>query len=121
MQPLEPWRHDAILWIHHHTGDMPDTAATRWHISKPSLEARQNALRILRFIPEGFAVPVELAVTIDRGIELEWCVGSKELTIDIQADGSLEILRTLAGNPIEEKKLSKADFRLGSAFDWLAS
>jgi hypothetical protein len=117
----EPWRYDAINWIHRHASELPDAGPTAWHVSKPSLEARQNALHIIRFVPEGFAAPAELAVTLERGIELEWCLGSKELTIDVLADGSLEILKTVHGDPVEEKKLPKADFRLGSAFDWLAS
>ncbi len=114
----EPWREDAINWIHRHASDLPDEPATRWHTPKPSLLARTHALHIIRYIPVDF-IPVELGLTLDRGIELDWRNGRKELEIEVLSDGSIEILRCEGGETIAESKMREPDWRLGEAFVWL--
>jgi hypothetical protein len=112
------WREDAINWIHHHQDNIPENPEHPWQVSRPSRWARQNALRILRFVPIDF-IPVELAVTLDRGIELEWLNGPRELTIEVLSNGSLEILKCVDGAAIEEKRLEVPDWRLGNVFNWI--
>jgi hypothetical protein len=114
----EGWREDAINWIHRHASELPDSPPTRWHVARPSLIARQYALQIIRHMPANF-VPVELGITLDRGIELDWRNGQKELEIEVRSDGSIEILRCIAGKTIEESKMSEPNWRLGEAVVWL--
>ncbi len=114
----EGWREDAINWIHRHASDLPDPPPTAWHVARPSLIARQYALHIIRYMPANF-VPVELGITLDRGIELDWRNGQKELEIEVRSDGSIEILRCVAGKTIEESTMSEPNWRLGEAVVWL--
>jgi hypothetical protein len=114
----EKWRDDAINWIHRHASELPEDPPTRWHVAKPSLLARTHALHIIRYIPTGF-IPVELGVTLDRGIELDWHNGRKQLEIEILPDGSVEVLRCIEGETVGEFRLPKPDWRLGEAFVWL--
>jgi hypothetical protein len=41
-----------------------------------------------------------MVVTPDRGIELEWRHGNKLLSIEILADGELESLKSIGGEPV---------------------
>lgn len=116
----EKWREDAVNWIHRHASELPEEPPSKWHVGKPSLLARTHALHIIRFIPAGF-VPVELGVTLDRGIELDLQKGKKQLEIELLADGSVEIVRCVEGEPVGERKLPEPDWRLGDAFVWLES
>ena len=117
---MEPWRENAINWIHEHASSLPEPP-TKYHAPRPSTIAQQHALEIIRSLPDGFFALSELAVTHERGIELEWRNGEKELTIDIIEDGSLEILHCTADEISEERTLPRPDWRLGRSFDWLAS
>jgi hypothetical protein len=118
---LEEWRENAINWIHDHASALPDPAPSGYHAGRPTPEAQQHALEIIRSLPDGFFALSELAVTLERGIELEWRNGDKELTIDILDNGSLEILHSTADTITEQRTLPRPDWRLGSSFDWLAS
>ena len=118
---LEPWRESAINWIHNHASALPDPSSSRYHAPRPSTLAQQNALHIIRYLPDGFFALSELAVTHERGIELEWRNDTKELTIEVLEDGSLEILQYQNDQIVSEKMLPRPDWRLGSSFDWLAS
>jgi hypothetical protein len=62
---------------------------------------------------------MELGITPNRGIELDWRKGEKELEIEVLPDGSIEILRYLAGATINETKMQEPDWRLAEAFVWL--
>jgi hypothetical protein len=114
---IDKWREDAINWIHQ-ASELPEVSPNQ-HIAKPSLQARANALHIIiRHVPTDF-VPVELGITSNRGIELDWRKGEKELEIEVLPDGSIEVLRCLAGTKINESKMQRPDWRLGEAFVWL--
>jgi hypothetical protein len=119
--PLEEWRDNAINWIHHHTDDLPDRPPSPYHVAKPTTQARQNAALIIRELQPDFFAPCEMTVTHERGIELGWRNGNKELTVQIMADGSLEILHCIDDSIIDEHTFSGLDWRLGRSFDWLAS
>jgi hypothetical protein len=113
------WRDNAIGWIKEHAVTLPETPKTRWHVARPKSEALDSALFIIGNAPLS-SVPVELAVTLDRGIELDWRNGPKELEIEVLSDGSLEILQSVNGNAINERKLPKPDLSLlAEAFVWL--
>jgi hypothetical protein len=132
---IDKWREDAINWIYQ-TSELPEVSPTKYyfgipgalrrhrcetpyHLAKPSLQARANALHIIsRHVPTDF-VPVELGITPNRGIELDWRKGEKELEIEVLPDGSIEILRYLAGTTINETKMQEPDWRLAEAFVWL--
>jgi len=103
-----------------HAANLPETGETdQWHVTKPTWEARRGALAIIKFLaPEDYP-PASLAVTLDRGVELEWQKGQKTLAIEVDADGSLEILASVASNPIFEGKLKEPDFRVSRFFYWL--
>ncbi|MBV8772435.1 MAG: hypothetical protein JO166_08920 [Deltaproteobacteria bacterium] len=115
------WRDDATDWIEEHAAKLPQTPDTRWNVERPSPQALESALFVIRRTPDRF-VPVALTVTLNRGIEVDWRHGSKELEIEILSDGSLEILRFKDGETCLESKLPKPDASfLHEAFEWLAS
>jgi hypothetical protein len=120
-EALEPWRESAINWIHDHASAIPEPAPTNYHAPRPSTLAQKYALEIIRGLPDGFFAMSELAVTHERGIELEWRNDTKELTIEILEDGSLEILHCQNDEVVRERTLPRPDWRLGSSFDWLAA
>ena|SRR6266436_7533866 len=112
-------RDSAIDWIKEHAANLLETPETRWHVARPMTEALNSALLVITSAPVN-VVPVELAVTLDRGIELDWRNGPKELEIEVLSDGSLEILQSVDGNALNESKLPKPDLSLlGEAFAWL--
>jgi hypothetical protein len=119
--PLEPWRENAINWIHNHASSITEPAPSRYHAPRPTTIAQQHALEIIRSLPDGFFALSELAVTHENGIELEWRNDTQELTVEVLQDGSLEILQCENDEIIGEKTLPRPDWRLGSSFDWLAS
>jgi hypothetical protein len=112
-------REDAISWVQNQAANLPAKPQTHWHVPRPSTQAQENALFIIRQVPSDL-VPIELAVTLDHGIELDWQNGHKGLEIEVLSDGSLEVLRCLNGEPVSESKLPEPDWsRLGEAFVWL--
>jgi hypothetical protein len=113
-----PWREDAINWIHRHASELPEEPKTNWHVAKPSLPARTHALRIIRYVPAEY-IPVELGITLDRGIELDWRKGRKVLEIEILQDGSLDISKCVDGVTVSETKLAEPDWRMYEVFAWL--
>lgn len=115
----QAWRDNAIGWIKQHAAKLSVTAETRWHVARPMPKALNSALLVIISAPLSFA-PVELAVTLDRGVELDWRNGPKELEIEVLSDGSLEILQSVDGNAINERKLPQPDLSLlDEAFGWL--
>ena len=118
---MEKWREDAISWIHHHVSEMPETPQTKWHVTKPSLVAQTGALHVIRYLPLNFVPLSDFSVTLERGIALEWRNGEKELTVTIMEDGSVEALKCVSDDVVEEKVYPTADWRLGAWFDWVAS
>jgi hypothetical protein len=81
--------------------------------------ALDSALVVIGIVPPSL-VPVELAVTLDRGIELDWRNGTLELEIEILSDGSIEMIQSRDGNVANKRQMSKPDLSLlGEAFVWL--
>ena len=118
---MEKWREDAINWIHQHVSDLPETPQSKWHVGKPSLMAQTNALHVIRDLPPDFRPLSHFAVTLEGGLALEWRNGEKELTITILADGSVEALKCVSDEVVEEQVYPTPNWKLGSWFDWLAS
>lgn len=123
--PVEParnsrlWRDDAINWLHNQAENLPVKPETPWHVARPSTKAQESALHIIQKVPINF-VPVDLTVTLDQGIELDWRNGQKELEIEIFSDGSFEVLQCESGSTVNERKLPEFDWpRLDEAFAWL--
>jgi hypothetical protein len=115
------WREDAIGWLQNQAAALPEEPKSRWHVTRPSAEAQQNAELILRKTPPHL-IPTELTVTLDQGIELDWRNGQKGLEIEILSDGSLEVLRCLDGEPVKESKLPGPEWsKLDEAFGWLGN
>lgn len=113
------WRDGAINWIRDQAVNLPVKRETPWHIARPSIKAQENALQVIQNVPIHF-VPVDLVVTLDQGIELDWRNGQKELEIEILSDGSFEVLQCEHGSTVNERKLPEFDWpRLDEAFAWL--
>jgi hypothetical protein len=113
-----PWLMDAVHWLHEHCDQIPAEPATRWHVAKPTVPARVNALKVIRYYVPGDIIPVELGVTLDRGIELECRNGGKQVEVEVLADGSIEVVRYQDGLTVEEIRVPKPNWRLSEAFVW---
>ena len=54
------------------------------------------------------------------GVQLEWNLESREVEIEINAEGSAEYLKSSDGKPIEEGSISLSDFpRIRALLTWL--
>ena len=113
------WQEDAILWLHHRAGEIssiaPDDEPGR---GNPSLRACARMLELVRrHIPPADA-PIDIDVTLDHGIELEWINEGKGLRICARADGAIEVTKLVEGITVNEFSLDEPDWRIGQAFSW---
>jgi hypothetical protein len=117
---LSSWRASAIDWIHNALEQIPETPESNWHVGQPTYDARIAALQLLREeIPDDL-IPIAINVTRDRGIQLEWQNGDKELDLEILPDGTIEASRWKGDDLEEELALQKSYWRLRPLFEWLA-
>ncbi|HUA34401.1 MAG TPA: hypothetical protein VMA09_12400 [Candidatus Binataceae bacterium] len=111
------WQEDAILWLHHRAGEVSALTAED-EPGKPALKACARMLDLVRrHIPAADA-PIDIDVTPDHGIELEWIGEGKGLRLCVLADGAIEVTKLVEGITVNEFSLDHPDWRLGQAFAW---
>jgi hypothetical protein len=94
------WRDDAIKWIQNAPARLPNASSDRWRVEQPSPQAQETAIQVIKILGADVPAPSAMVVTPDRGIELEWRHGNKLLSIEILADGELESLKSIGGEPV---------------------
>ena len=114
-------RDDAVTWILRHAANLPTNSSDPWQVKRPSREAKRTALVVIKYHAPSYIQVSGLAVTLDEGIEFQWQNGRKMLAIEVMADGSLEILESVEGQPVHEDKLPEPDYRVNRYFGWLDS
>src|ERR1700688_1537779 len=96
------WREDAIGWIQGHATKLPPNPKDRWEVSRPTDRACEAAIQAIKVLGPDAPPPSALLVTLMEGIEIEWRSGDRLLSVQIMSDGSLESLKSVGGEPIQE-------------------
>jgi hypothetical protein len=122
-RPMRPadWREDAIRWIRSRAANLPPQPTDRWEVSRPTAQACETAIRVIKLLGPSAQVPSALVVTLSEGIELAWRHGNKLLSIEVMADGTLESLKSVGGQPIEEEKLNETEKRMDKLVAWVGA
>ena len=114
------WQEDAILWLHHRAGEVSALAAVD-EPGKPSLKACARMLELVRRYFPAAEAPIDIDVTAEHGIELEWSSESKGLRVCAMADGSIELTKLVEAITVNEFSLDEPDWRIGQAFAWYSN
>ena len=86
----------------------------------PSEVAVKTAGRLILDIGLDYFVSPRIVPVSGGGVQLEWRVGSRELEIEINDEGSAEYLKSSHGKPIEEEPIALSDLpRIRSLLTWL--
>ena len=118
MGPMD-WRKDSIAWIRNRAAKLALQPADRWEVGRPSDQACETAIRLIKSLKPDSPAPSALLVTLSEGIELEWRRENRLLSIEIMADGNLESLKSVDVRPIEEARLDEANSHMHSLLSWL--
>ncbi len=118
MRPSE-WREDAIGWIKKHAANLPLDSQDRWTVTRPTDQACETAIQAIKVLGPDAPPPSALLVTPLQGIEIEWRSGDRLLSVQILPDGSLESLKSVGGEPIQEERLFEPDWRMHGLVTWI--
>ena len=75
----------------------------------PSQVAVKTAVRLILDIDFDYSVSPHVVPVSGGGIQLEWRLGSREVEIEIDCEGSAEYLECSFGKPIEEGQIALVD------------
>ncbi len=98
------WSEDAISWIRKAAANLPAHPPDRWQVAQPTAEAEEAAVRVIKALGPDAPRPSNLLVTLDQGIELEWRHGNRLLSIEVLANGTVESLECVGGEPFREEE-----------------
>ena len=115
------WRDDAVAWIRDQAANLPAQPVDRWEVGRPTAQACETAIRVIELLGPGAPAPSALLATLSEGIELDWRHGNRLLSVEIMADGTLESLKSVGGQPIEEERLNEADQRMHNLVAWVGA
>ncbi len=118
MRPTD-WREDAIAWISKHAANLPSETKDRWQVGPPTEKAREAAIQVIKVLGPEAPAPSALLATPSEGIELEWRGGNRSLSVEIMPDGTLESLKSIGGEPIEEERIYEPDWRVHHLVAWV--
>lgn len=113
------WREDAIGWIKNHAANLPSDSSDRWKATRPTDQACDTAVQAIKVLGPDAPAPSALLVTLMQGIEIEWRSGDRLLSVQIMPDGSLESLKSIGGEPIQEERLFEPDSRIHNLVTWV--
>ncbi len=113
------WGNDAIVWIRNQATNLTPQPVDRWEVARPTDQACETAIRLIDALGPNAQAPSALAATLSEGIELEWRQGKRLLSIEIMADGTLETLKSVGGQPIVEERLDEGNSRIHNLLSWL--
>jgi len=86
----------------------------------PSEVAVTAGVRLILGVDLDYFVSPRIVPVSGGGVQLEWSLGSREVEIEIDDDGSAEYLKSSYGKPIEEAPLSLGDVtQIRSLLTWL--
>lgn len=86
----------------------------------PSEVAVTVGVRLILGIDLDYFVSPRIVPVSGGGVQLEWSLGSREVEIEIDDEGSAEYLKSSYGKPIEEGPLSLGDLtQIRSLLTWL--
>ena len=86
----------------------------------PSEVAITAGVRLILGIDLDHFVSPRVVPVSGGGVQLEWSLGSREVEIEIDDEGSVEYLKSVGAKPVEEGPLSLADLpRIRSLLTWL--
>jgi hypothetical protein len=120
MRPAD-WRDDAVAWIRNQAANLKLQPVDRWEVGRPTDQACETAIRVIKGLVPDVLAPSALLATLSEGIELEWRCGNRLLSIEIMADGTLESLKSVGGQPIEEERLDEPDQRMHDLVAWVGA
>ena len=104
---LSQWQIDAIRKL-----DQLHALPRDWDSygsSPPSEIAVKAAVRLILDIDFDYFVSPHIVPISGGGVQLEWSLGSREVEIEIDSEGSAEYLECSFGKPIEEGPISLVD------------
>ena len=89
--------------------------------SPPPLEVAVAAgVRLILAIDIEYLVSPRIVPVSGGGVQLEWCLDSREVEIEIDNEGSAEYLKSVDAKPVEEGPIALADLsRIRSLLTWL--
>jgi len=86
----------------------------------PSEVAVKAAVRLILGIDIDYFVSPRIVPVSGGGVQLEWSLGTREVEIEIDNEGSAEYLKSSKGKPIEEGPISLGDLtEMRSLLTWL--
>jgi hypothetical protein len=118
---LTEWREDAMAWINNQAAKLPAEPKDPCEIGRPTTKACETAIQVIKVLGPEAPPPSALLATPSEGIEIEWRHGSRLLSVEIMPDGTLESLKSVGGEPIEEDRLFEPDWRVHSLVEWVQS
>jgi hypothetical protein len=89
----------------------------RWSPRRPSRSAQSQAKMLISRITDQSLPDAFIQATIDGGIDFEWTVGERELSIGISPVGEISYLKAVFKAPAAEGPLELAN--LDALVDWL--
>lgn len=86
----------------------------------PSEVAVMSALHLILHIDLEYFLSPHVVPVGGGGVQLEWSLGSREIEVEIDDEGSAGYLKSQHGKPIEEDQISLADLpRIRALLTWL--
>ena len=114
------WRDNALSWISDNSTQLPWAVPTDWRPAEATEEARFFVINVL-LTASAELPPTRISVTDDRGVLIEWRIGSRELNVEVLPNAMLGVSTWESAELIEHADVTtEAVWRLSRYFAWLS-